>query len=99
MNPQAMVERETKSNPLFSNRYRRLVAQLRKARLDAGLKQEDVAAVFGKPQSWISRLENQKRKIDWIEMEDLAALYRRPLKYFETRTSQPGPSKGHRHRG
>lgn len=73
------------TSTLHSSRYRILVARLRAAREAAGLTQEEAAAAMGKPQSWISRLETQRRRVDWIELEDLATLYKKPIRFFRTR--------------
>jgi len=79
------VGREVMASTLHSSRYRILVARLRSAREAAGLTQEEAATAMGKPQSWISRLETQRRRVDWIELEDLAALYKKPIRFFRTR--------------
>jgi transcriptional regulator with XRE-family HTH domain len=55
---------------MFSNDIRRnkLRKALKEARLAAGLRQSEVAAVLAKPQSYVAKIESGERKIDVIEM-------------------------------
>jgi transcriptional regulator with XRE-family HTH domain len=48
-------------------RRERLRTELRDARKRASLKQVEVAAMLGKPQSYIAKVENGERRIDFIE--------------------------------
>lgn len=48
-------------------RRKRLRSELRNARKRASLKQVEVAAMLGKPQSYIAKVENGERRIDFIE--------------------------------
>ena len=59
-----------------------MAGRLRKARLAAGLTQTDAAAALGKPQSYISKVENVERRIDPVELRSLADLYGKSLDYF-----------------
>jgi len=52
-----------------------MLANLRSARLRAGLTQEQVAAVLGRPQSFASKVESGERRLDPIELQDLARIY------------------------
>jgi transcriptional regulator with XRE-family HTH domain len=61
---------------LHSARYRELVRRLRAARERAGLTQTEVAETLKKPQSFVSKVELCERRLDPIELLDLAALYR-----------------------
>ena len=70
------------ASPTRDPRYREFLVQLRVARLEAGLTQIEVAAKLGKPQSWVSKCECGERRVDIVELERLANLYRRPLSYF-----------------
>ena len=50
---------------IYSKEYKNIVARLKKARLNAGLKQEEVASKLKKPQSFISKIKNiNKNKND-----------------------------------
>lgn len=67
---------------IYSQRHRTIVARLKKARLAAGLKQIDVAKKLRKQQSYISRCESGDHRLDVIELETFAELYKKPLSYF-----------------
>jgi transcriptional regulator with XRE-family HTH domain len=67
---------------LHSARYRRFLKQLRQARLDADLTQAEVAAALRRPQSFVSKCESGERRVDVVELDDLAKLYRKPIAYF-----------------
>ena len=43
---------------------------LKEARLRHGLRQQDVAEVLGKPQSFVAKVESGERKADFIEVID-----------------------------
>jgi len=44
---------------------------LRQARLDAGLRQEDLAAKLKRPQSFVSKYESGERRLDLIELREI----------------------------
>ena len=47
--------------------YHALVERLVAARQSAGMRQADVAAACGRPQSFISKVENRERRLDVVE--------------------------------
>jgi transcriptional regulator with XRE-family HTH domain len=53
------------------DREKTLRERLKQARLAAGLRQVDVAQQLAKPQSYIAKIENGERKMDFIEVLDL----------------------------
>ena len=65
-----------------SRRYQQFLRQLREARADAGLTQEQVAKSFKVPQSWVSKCEAGERRVDVVELERFARLYGKPLAFF-----------------
>jgi transcriptional regulator with XRE-family HTH domain len=67
-------------------RYRQLIAKLRQARRDAGLTQVDVAQRLNKPQQFVSRVELGERRLDPIELAELAKLYGKALTFFLDRS-------------
>ncbi len=67
---------------IYSERHRTIVARLKKARLAAGLKQIDVAKKLRKQQSYISRCESGDHRLDVVELQAFAELYKKPLSYF-----------------
>ena len=69
----------------YSARYRRFLERLKAARVKAGLTQSQVAAALRRPQSFVSKCESGERRVDVIELEDFARVYRRPPTYFLSR--------------
>ena len=65
-----------------SARYRAFLRRLRQARQDAGLTQVQAAVALRKPQSFVSKCESGERRVDVIELEDFARVYRKALTYF-----------------
>jgi transcriptional regulator with XRE-family HTH domain len=56
--------------------------RLRQARKDAGLTQVQVAKLLNRPQHFISRCEGGERRLDLIEVQEFAKLYKKPITYF-----------------
>jgi transcriptional regulator with XRE-family HTH domain len=48
----------------------------------AGLTQADVAERLKRPQSFISKCESGERRVDVVELQRFADLYRKDLDYF-----------------
>ena len=62
--------------------YRYMLKRLRKARLDARLTQVQVAKALGRPQSYVTKCELGERRIDPLELQHFATLYRKRFSYF-----------------
>ena len=62
--------------------YQYLLKRLREARLKAGLTQVQVAKALGRHQSYVTKCELGERRIDPIDLQRFAALYRKPISYF-----------------
>jgi len=67
---------------IYTKEYRKVIERLKKARLEAGLKQIEVAKKLGKPQSYISKIERGERRIDITELKKIADIYKKSLNYF-----------------
>lgn len=63
--------------------YDRLLSKLRHARKDAHLSQAAVASLLDKPQSFVSKVETGERRLDFVELQFLARIYKKPLSYFQ----------------
>ncbi|MDB5437825.1 MAG: family transcriptional regulator [Caulobacteraceae bacterium] len=63
-----------------------LGSRLRQAREYLELSQEDVARALTLPRSAISLIESGQRRIDAIELTQLAQLYQRPVSFFTGET-------------
>ncbi|MGO9574295.1 MAG: helix-turn-helix domain-containing protein [Terriglobales bacterium] len=59
--------------------------RLKRARIDAGLTQVEVAKLLSRPQSFISKSESGERRVDFVELLHLAKIYRKPPGFFEPR--------------
>jgi transcriptional regulator with XRE-family HTH domain len=70
------------STALVTRRYRAFLQRLRQARRDAGLSQVEVARLLGRPQTWVSKCELGERRVDFVELDDFARAYRKPLEFF-----------------
>jgi transcriptional regulator with XRE-family HTH domain len=67
---------------LRSKEYAQFVGKLRKARLEAGLRQIDVAKKLKRTQSYVSRVEVGEQRLDIIELKKFADLYKKDFNYF-----------------
>lgn len=67
---------------VHSARYKAFLKRLRTARLKVGLTQTDVARALRKPQSFVSKCESGEWRVDVIELQDFASVYKRSLSYF-----------------
>jgi hypothetical protein len=50
--------------------------------MKAGLTQVEAARALKRPQSFVSKCESGERRVDVIELEAFARLYRKPILFF-----------------
>lgn len=67
---------------LYSNEHKKIVDQLKIARKEASLDQNEVAKLLGKTQSFISKIEAGQRRIDVVQLKEFAKVYKKNLSYF-----------------
>jgi len=67
---------------IYSKEHRYLVKQLKKARGEAGLSQEQVANLLHRTQSYVSKIESGQRKIDIVQLKKFAKIYKKSLDFF-----------------
>lgn len=67
---------------IHTKEYAYFIEQLRKARVDAGLTQVQVAKKLGRPQSHISNVESGQQRVDVVELQRFAKLYQKNISYF-----------------
>jgi len=67
---------------IYSNEYKKITEKLRRARIEAGFIQRQVAEKLGKPQSYISKSESGERRLDVTELKRFAELYKKSIYYF-----------------
>jgi len=69
---------------VHDERYKKFLERLQLARTEAGMTQMEVAEAFGKPQSFVSKVESGERRVDVVELDEFAALYNKDLSFFLT---------------
>ena len=62
--------------------YAYFVQKLRKARMEAGLTQVEVAKKLRRPQSHISNVESGQQRVDVIELQRFSKIYDKNIDYF-----------------
>jgi transcriptional regulator with XRE-family HTH domain len=72
----------SRANPVEKKRF---LSLLRQMRLDAGLRQEDLAAKLGEPQSFVSRYECGERRLDVLELRQICRTLHVSLSEFVRR--------------
>jgi len=70
------------SNNIYLEDHKKLIGKLKRARLELGLTQSEVAEKLNKPQSYISKSENGDRRIDITELKKMAILYKKDINFF-----------------
>ena len=81
------------SQPSADTNRQLLSERLKEAREYVGLKQDDVAKKLGIPRSALSNIEAGSRKVDAIELAQLAKLYQRPVAWFTGEDPNRTPNK------
>ncbi len=66
----------------YQEAYKNFLARLIEARKQAGLTQVDVAKRLGRAHSFISKCELGERRVDFVELQQLAKLYNKDLSFF-----------------
>ena len=66
----------------YQNAYKNFLARLIEARKQAGLTQVDVAKRLGRAHSFISKCELGERRVDFVELQQLAKIYNKDLSFF-----------------
>jgi transcriptional regulator with XRE-family HTH domain len=66
----------------YQRAYKSFLARLVQARKQAGLTQVEVATRLGKAHSFISKCELGERRVDFVELKQLARIYGKDLSFF-----------------
>lgn len=66
----------------YQKAYKKFLARLVQARRDAGLTQVEVANRLGKAHSFLSKCELGERRVDFVELQQLAQIYKKDLSFF-----------------
>lgn len=62
--------------------YAFFVERLKNARIDSGLTQIEVATKLKRPQSHISNIESGQQRVDIVELQRFAKIYKKEITYF-----------------
>jgi len=73
---------ENKTKTIYKPKYEQILSRLKKARKESGLKQGVVAERLGKYKSYLSKIEHGDRRIDIMELIELANIYDKDINYF-----------------
>ncbi len=69
-------------NDIYSSGHKFLAQQLKKARELSGFDQKEVAELLDKTQSYISKIETGQRRIDVIQLQEFAKIYKKKIEFF-----------------
>jgi len=67
---------------IYTKDHKFLVKKLKSARLETGLSQKMVSEKLRKTQSYISKIESGQRRIDIIQLKELARVYKEDINFF-----------------
>lgn len=67
---------------LYQEDHKKIVERLKKARIDAGFGQIEVADKLGRTQSYVSKIESGQRRFDVLQLKEFAKLYKKSLDFF-----------------
>lgn len=66
----------------YQRAYKNFLVRLIAARKQAGLTQVEVAKRLGRAHSFISKCELGERRVDFVELRQLAQIYKKDLSFF-----------------
>jgi transcriptional regulator with XRE-family HTH domain len=66
----------------YHKAYKKFLARLVQARRDAGLTQVEVGERLGKAHSFLSKCELGERRVDFVELQQLAKIYGKDISFF-----------------
>lgn len=67
---------------IYSEEHKYLVKQLKRGRKEIGLTQVEVARIIDRSQSCISKIESGQRRIDLLQLIQLANVYKKSISFF-----------------
>jgi transcriptional regulator with XRE-family HTH domain len=71
-----------KGDRAYQRAYQAFLKRLVQARHDAGLLQEEVSKQLGKSRTFLSKCELGERRLDVIELQQIAKLYGKTITHF-----------------
>ena len=70
------------SKTIHTKEYKLLLQRLKKARIGSGLTQQQIANKLDEHQSYISKIESGERRLDVVELNKFAKIYKKNLNFF-----------------
>ena len=67
---------------IYAKEHQIIVERLKRARIEAGLGQIEVARKLGKTQSYLSKIESGQRRFDVLQLKDFAKVYKKDISFF-----------------
>ena len=67
----------------YQRAYKEFLTRLRQARIDAGLLQSEASTLLGKSRTFVSKCELGERRVDVIEAQEFAKIYKKKFTYFQ----------------
>ena len=67
---------------IYSQDHKKLVKNLKQARIDVGLDQKQAAKLLSKTQSYVSKIESGQRRVDVVQLKNFAKIYKKSLNFF-----------------
>ena len=67
---------------IYSEGHKALISKLIKARKEVGLRQEDVAKLLDRTQSFVSKIEAGQRRVDIVQLKEFAKIYKKKIYFF-----------------
>lgn len=59
---------------IYSEEYQQVLKTLRQARIEQGISQQRLAKALNRPQSFVAKVENGERRLDFVELIHIARL-------------------------
>ncbi len=59
------------TNRLWDSRRKALQGALKSFRVESGVTQQELSALLGKPQSYVSKYESGERRLDFVEVVEI----------------------------
>lgn len=70
------------SKAIYTEEHKNLIRKLKSARLSAKLDQKTAAKLLNKSQSYVSKMESGQRRVDIVQLKNLADVYKKSIDYF-----------------
>ncbi len=73
---------QTMPRAIYTSDHMKIVELLKKARIEAGLGQVEVAEKLGRTQSYLSKIESGQRRFDVLQLKEFAKMYKKDISFF-----------------